>query len=164
MWVWSLSQEHPLEECMATHFSILAWRIPSTEESGGLWSVGLQKVGHDWSNLVAASWVCRLMSFTRVWNFHPFFFFKPRLINWLFWTWHTACRILVLQLGIEPQAMAVKAPSPKHLTTRELPPVFLWTFSSTVFFSSSDSRTLMTKMLGFLFFIVVPYFSETIDI
>ena len=42
MEVQSLGQEDPLEEGMATHFSILAWRIPWTEEPGGLWSVGSQ--------------------------------------------------------------------------------------------------------------------------
>ena len=36
---------------MATHSSIRAWRIPWTEESGGLWSIGLQRVGHDRSDL-----------------------------------------------------------------------------------------------------------------
>ena len=40
-----------LEKEMATHSSILAWRIPWTEEPGGLQSRGLQRVGHDWSNL-----------------------------------------------------------------------------------------------------------------
>ena len=35
------------QEGMATHSSILAWRIPCTEEPGGLWSIGLQRVGHD---------------------------------------------------------------------------------------------------------------------
>ena len=43
----SLVQEDPLEEGMKTHSSILAWRIPWTEESGGLQSVGSQRVGHD---------------------------------------------------------------------------------------------------------------------
>ena len=47
MWVQSLSQEDSLEEEMATHSSILAWRIPWTEEPGGLQSVGLKRVGHD---------------------------------------------------------------------------------------------------------------------
>ena len=42
----SLGQEDPLEEEMATHFSILAWRILWTEEPGGLQSMGLQGVGH----------------------------------------------------------------------------------------------------------------------
>ena len=45
--VQSLGWEDPLEEEMATHFSVLAWRIPWTEEPGGLQSVGLQIVGQD---------------------------------------------------------------------------------------------------------------------
>ena len=43
MWVQSLAQEDPLEEEMETHTSILAWRIPWTEEPGGLQSMGSQK-------------------------------------------------------------------------------------------------------------------------
>ena len=43
----SLGQEDPLEKGMATHSSILAWRIPWTEEPGGLQSMGLLRVGHD---------------------------------------------------------------------------------------------------------------------
>ena len=43
----SLDWEDPLEEDMATHSSILAWRIPGTEETGGLQFIGLQRVGHD---------------------------------------------------------------------------------------------------------------------
>ena len=46
-WVRSLGWEDPLEEEMATHFSILAWRIPLTEEPGGLESIGSQRVRHD---------------------------------------------------------------------------------------------------------------------
>ena len=46
-----LRQEGPLEEGMATHSSILAWRIPWTEKPGGLESMGLWRVGHNWSNL-----------------------------------------------------------------------------------------------------------------
>ena len=42
----SLGWEDPLEKGMATHSSIIAWRIPWTEEPGGLQSVGLQRVGH----------------------------------------------------------------------------------------------------------------------
>ena len=45
--VWSLGQEDPLENGMATHSSILAWRILWTEESGRLQSMGLQRVRHD---------------------------------------------------------------------------------------------------------------------
>ena len=43
----SLGQEDPLQEEIATHSSILAWRIPWTEEPGGLQSMKLQRVGHD---------------------------------------------------------------------------------------------------------------------
>ena len=43
----SLGWEDPLEKRMATHFSILAWRIPWTEECGGLQSMGSQRAGHD---------------------------------------------------------------------------------------------------------------------
>ena len=47
MWVRSLGREDPLEEEMATHSSILAWRIPWTEEPGGLQPVGSKSVGYD---------------------------------------------------------------------------------------------------------------------
>ena len=46
-WVRFLGQEDPLEKEMATHSSILAWRIPWTEEPGGLRSIGSQRVGHN---------------------------------------------------------------------------------------------------------------------
>ena len=46
-WLQSLGWEDPLEEGMATHSSILAWKIPWTEEPGGLQSMGSQRVGYD---------------------------------------------------------------------------------------------------------------------
>ena len=46
-WIQSLGQEDPLEKGMATHSSILAWRIPWTEEPGGLQSMGSQRVGYN---------------------------------------------------------------------------------------------------------------------
>ena len=51
MGVRSLGQKDPLEEGIATHSSILAWRIPWAEEPGRLQSIGLHRVGHDWSDL-----------------------------------------------------------------------------------------------------------------
>ena len=48
--VWFLGQEDPLEKEMATHSSILAWRILWIEEPGRLHSMGSQSVGHDWAN------------------------------------------------------------------------------------------------------------------
>ena len=47
-WVLSLGQDDPLEKEMATHSSILAGKIPRTKESGGLQSMGSQRVGYDW--------------------------------------------------------------------------------------------------------------------
>ena len=53
--VWSLGQEDPLEYEMATHSSVLAWRIPGTGKPGGLPSMGSHRVGYDWSDLAAAA-------------------------------------------------------------------------------------------------------------
>ena len=44
-----------IEKAMATHSSTLAWRIPGTGEPGGLPSIGLHRVGHDWSDLASAA-------------------------------------------------------------------------------------------------------------
>ena len=46
---------HTLEKEMATHFSVLAWRIPGMGEPGGLPSMGSHRVGHDWSDLAEAA-------------------------------------------------------------------------------------------------------------
>ena len=53
MQVWFLGQEDPLEEEMATYSSVLAWKIPWTEEPGRLQSIGLHRIRHNWSN-----WAC----------------------------------------------------------------------------------------------------------
>ena len=57
---------HALEKEMATHSSVLAWRIPGMGEPGGLPSMGLHRVGHDWSDLAAAAAVALKQ------NFQPF--------------------------------------------------------------------------------------------
>ena len=49
MQIQSLGQEDALEEEMATHFSILTWKVPWTEEPGGLQYMGLQRVRHNWT-------------------------------------------------------------------------------------------------------------------
>ena len=54
-WVRSLGWEDPLEKDMATHCSILAWKIPRMEEPGRLQSTGLQKVGEDWASSLSLS-------------------------------------------------------------------------------------------------------------
>ena len=55
----ALGREDPLEEGMATHSNILAWRIPWTEEPGGLQSIGSQRVKHNRSNLARMQFKCR---------------------------------------------------------------------------------------------------------
>ena len=60
-WVQSLGQEDLLGKEMATHSSILAWKIPWTEEPGRMQSMGLQTVGHDWATSVSSLffwWLC----------------------------------------------------------------------------------------------------------
>ena len=55
---------HALEKEMATHSSVLAWRIPGTAEPGGLPSMGSHRVRHDWNNLAAAVAAKRMHSLT----------------------------------------------------------------------------------------------------
>ena len=50
MRVQALGQEDPLQKETATHYSILAWKIPRVEDPGGLQFMGSQKVGHDWAH------------------------------------------------------------------------------------------------------------------
>ena len=52
-WVWSLSQRDPLEEEIVIHASIIAWRIPWTEEPDRLPFMGLQRVRHDWATNIS---------------------------------------------------------------------------------------------------------------
>ena len=66
-WVQFLGLEDPVEEGMATHSRILAWRIPWTEVPGGLQSMGSQRVRHDWSDLTAG-WHCILSWGSRKWE------------------------------------------------------------------------------------------------
>ena len=72
----SLGREHPLEEEMATHSSILAWKIPWTEEPGGLQSMGSQRVRHN---------TCtdqRLASELYMFSCFPLICFKSRLMTY----------------------------------------------------------------------------------
>ena len=63
-----MDQEDPLKEEKATHSSILAWRIPWTEEPDGLWSMGSQRVRHDWASNIFAFY------FSNCWNLHKLYF------------------------------------------------------------------------------------------
>ena len=88
--VLSLGREDPLEKEMATHSSILTWKIPWMEEPGGLQSTGSQRVGHNWATsltlpLGLTGWISllskelsRVFSSTTVWK-HEFFGTQPSL-------------------------------------------------------------------------------------
>ena len=90
-WVRSLGQEDPLEKEMATHSSILAWRIPWTEEPGGLQSMGSQRVRHDWASSLHFI-ICKqrntdlsflfLNQVVKFWQNLLFYFYSN--IKWLF--------------------------------------------------------------------------------
>ena len=85
-WVQSLGREDPLEEGTATHSSILARRIPWTEESGGLQFMGSQRIRHDWAtNMMIQKGKCLGVSNLRkaelVLSPGPFWSFGPQ--NWL---------------------------------------------------------------------------------
>ena len=70
IWVWFLGWEDPLEEGVATHSSILAWRIPWTEEPGGLQSMRSLRVRHDW---VTSLSLFTFMHWRRKWQPTPVF-------------------------------------------------------------------------------------------
>ena len=83
---WSLGQEDPLEEGMATHSSILAWRIPWTQEPGGLQSTGPQRVGHDWSD-----WAHTHTRYTCVYSLFHYRVLQDSECRFLCWTVGTCC-------------------------------------------------------------------------
>ena len=135
MQVWSLCQENPLEEGVATHSSILAWKTPCTEEPGGLPSVGLQS----WTQLKWLSMHARgayVTIFKNIFLCWPFF----KRLYWIccnifsvFMFWflgHETHGILVSQLGIEPVPPALKG----EVLTTELP----WT--------NMDTSLLLTEV------------------
>ena len=62
-WVWTLGWEDPMENGMASHSSILAWRIPWTEEPGRLYSPCGHRVGHDWGTSAFSRVLLRPLSF-----------------------------------------------------------------------------------------------------
>ena len=65
--VQSLGKKNPLEKKMATHSSILTWKIPWTEESGGLQSMGLQRVKHNYTTEHNNEFMANLYRFKVLW-------------------------------------------------------------------------------------------------
>ena len=96
-WVQSLGWEDPLEKGMATHFSFLAWRTPWTEEPGGLQSMGLLRVRHDWATFTFNNVVFWFTS-VHTSSYYKYIFIPIVIVIqllshvWFFATpWNTAC-------------------------------------------------------------------------
>ena len=120
MWVWSLGRKGPLEEDVATLSSILVWRIPWTEETGGPQSIGSQRVGHDWNNLA-----CTHIGSMNAWKKK----FQKTLINNLFSLlgrknayysklicWHKVFLFHLTKIIIKPDKYEM---SPTHFLSRK---------------------------------------------
>ena len=82
-WVQSLGWEDPLEKGTATHSSMLAWRIPWTEEPSRLQSMGLQRVRHNWAFFSSLHFRNHQPTLTII---NPFFFFSVEVCPILFWS------------------------------------------------------------------------------
>ena len=104
-WIQSLGREDPLEKEMATHSSILAWRIPWMEEPGGLQSMGSQRVGHDWVTSLSLSISPPVWHFSSVALSFSFFLHDLQELSSLTRDW--TC------------TTAVKELSPNHWTARK---------------------------------------------
>ena len=134
----SLGQEEPLEKGMATHSSILAWRIPWTEEPGGLQSMGSQRVGHNWATFISLCLLLLLLSrFSRVrlcatpeMEAHQaplsLGFFKARTLEWVAisfsneWKWKVKGKLLSrVRLPATPWTTAHQAPPSMGFSRQE---------------------------------------------
>ena len=80
-WGWSLVWEDPLEKEMATHSRILAWRIPWTEEPGGLQSMGSQRVGHDCHYLHFQNYYAYLVKEAKQNRIHDVWFYFCKILE-----------------------------------------------------------------------------------
>ena len=67
-WVRTLGHKSPLSKGMATHFSILVWKIPWIEELGGLHSMGWQRVGHNWASKTFTFFLLTSVTYYRDWR------------------------------------------------------------------------------------------------
>ena len=105
----SVGSEDPLEEGMAAHSNILAWRIPWTEEAGRLQSVGLQRVGHDWSDL---SYLLKHSSTSEAWtvlgirsiNLRLVSIFRKKTTSCFLGPWRPSA-VLGCSQGLSPQGL-----------------------------------------------------------
>ena len=82
----SLGLEYPLEKEMVTHSSILAWEIPWTEKSGGLESMGSQKVGHDYTH------VSSLETILLIFQPEYLLFIFLSILDWIGFSYFVECK------------------------------------------------------------------------
>ena len=155
-WVWSLSLEDPLEEGRATHSSVLARKIPWTEEPGGLRSAGSQRSGHDWSHwahtLVKEPGGQQSMGLQRVG------YDCAQLLSHvqLFMTAWTVARqaLLSVELSRQESWSRLPFPSPGDLPHPEIEPAYLMSpvlagrFFTSIATWEALSRTVFTLLLG----------------
>ena len=83
---------HALEKEMATHSSVLAWRIPGTGEPSGLTSMGSHRVAHDWSDLAAAAAATLILTLTLIF----LICIRNRMISYLYKKWWLYITIIFL--------------------------------------------------------------------
>ena len=93
-WVWSLGWGDPVENGVATHSSILAWRIPWTEEPGGLQSMGSQRIRYDWVTNTSLQNLYVFLWFTDLW------FLVDNLCDEKISIYFWLCRIFVAACGL----------------------------------------------------------------
>ena len=113
---WSnLAYMHALEKEMATHSSILPWRIPGTEEPGGLPSTGLHRVRHDWSDLAeAATWSilenapCVCLKITLLLGE---VFYRCICSNWSKVLFNSCTSLVIFYLTVLPVLRVLKSPT-----------------------------------------------------
>ena len=107
-WVRSLAREDPLEEGMATHSSILSWKIPWTEEPGRLQSIGSQKVMHDWASMQGSK---KLGPRGKLWPLPVLvkFYWNTTLLISLYIVYGYFCRTMTEMTSCQRELMTNKA-------------------------------------------------------
>ena len=159
-WVWSLGQEDLLEKGMATHSSILAWRIPWTEEPDGLQSTGSQRVRHNWATNTFTLWkivrhACK--------EAQPMVIFKKKCFSIplvkIMLIFLALCNNFIIdfiwKILIENCGLVYQLSAGCSWALRKLP--FFWTTQS--FFWTSDILGML--YLFFLTFFFLGFFSST---
>ena len=132
-----------MEKAMAPHSSTLAWRIPWTEEPGGLPSMWLHRVGHDWSDLAAVAvtpWTAACQASLSITNFQspP----KPMSIEWVMPSNHLIlCRPLLLLPSIFPSIRVFSNESAVHISWPKY-----WSFSFNISPSNEHPRLISFRM------------------